>query len=201
MSVTSLTLVRRAALASVVLSLPAWAAGAESAAPRADAPTAVWTPKELTFVYQGFTSHYSCDGLRDKMRDVLLSLGARNDLHVDPYGCTAPAGRPDPFAGVRIKMNVLTPAPAGATPAASGANPAPGTSPAATVPALWKKIDLRLNQDPVYEAGDCELIEQIRQKILPQFTTRNVDFGSNCVPHQLSPGGTWLRAEVLVAEP
>jgi hypothetical protein len=185
MWIPSLKLARLAAVAAV-FSLPAWAAGAESAAPPADAEPAVWTPKELTFVYQGFTSHYSCDGLREKMRQVLLTLGAREDLEVWPYGCTSPAGRPDPFPGVRIKMSVLNPV--------SGAPAA-----AATVPAQWKKVDVRLNRDPVNEAGDCELLEQVKQKILPQFTTRHVDFSSNCVPHQLSTGGNWLRAEVLTA--
>jgi hypothetical protein len=168
--------------------------GAESGAPPADAVPAVWMAKELSFVYQGFTSRYSCDGLFEKMRRVLLELGARDDLDVSRYGCTAATGSPDPFPGVRIKMNVLTPAPA------ANASPADGRPPAATVPAQWKKVDVRLNRDPVYEAGDCELIEQIKQKILPQFTTRNVEFSSNCVPHQLSAGGTWLRAEVLITD-
>ena len=39
--------------------------------------SAVWTQKEFQFVYQGFTTKYSCDGLRDKMRTVVLELGAR----------------------------------------------------------------------------------------------------------------------------
>ncbi|HVP33960.1 MAG TPA: hypothetical protein VMT09_09985 [Steroidobacteraceae bacterium] len=155
----------------------------------AAAPTesAVWMPKELTFVYMGFTAHYSCDGLLDKMRRVLLMLGARADLDVTRYGCSSSYGTPDPFPGVRIKMSVLAPAPNGAPPAAP-------------VPAQWKSVEVRLNKDPLYEAGDCELIEQIRQKILPQFTTRKVEFNSNCVPNQLSAGGTWLRAEVLTAD-
>lgn len=188
MSIRSLEVVRRAALAALVLSLPALAGAADGAAAPAAAESAVWTPKELNFVYQGFTSHYSCDGLMDKMRRVLLTLGARNDLKVSPYGCTSLDGRPDPFPGVRIRMNVLKPAPAG------------GTSQAANVEAQWKRVDLRLDSDPVWEAGDCELLEQIRQKILPQFATRNVDFSSNCVPHQLSTGGNWLRAEVLISD-
>jgi hypothetical protein len=192
MRVTNPEAVRRAALAAAaaLLCLPAWAADPESTAAPEEAQSAVWTPKELTFLYQGFTSHYSCTGLRDKMRDVMITLGARSsDLEVREWGCTAVTNRPDPFPGVKIKMNVLQPAPAGAT-----------GSDTAVVPAHWKKVDVRLNKDPVWEAGDCELMEQIKQRILPQFTTRSVDFNSHCVPHQLSPGGTWLRAEVLVTE-
>jgi hypothetical protein len=68
------------------------------------------------------------------------------------------------------------------------------------VPAHWKIIDLLANRDPVDTAGDCELIEQIRQKVLPLFATRNVDYSSTCEPHQLLIGATRLKAEVLVAD-
>jgi hypothetical protein len=184
---------RLGAGAALLMGIGAAVAGTDAPGTPPPGQPAVWTPKELNFVYQGFTAHYSCEGLREKVRQALLILGARADLTVSPYGCTSQEGRPDPFPGVHIKMSVLTPAPAG-TAAPAGAN-----QPAAAVGADWKKIDLRLDTDPVAQAGDCELIEQIKRNILPQFTARNVDFSSSCVPHQLSPGGTWLRAEVLVA--
>jgi hypothetical protein len=34
----------------------------------------------------------------------------------------------------------------------------------------------------------------------PQFTTRNVEYFSSCLPHQLYVGATVLRAEVLAAD-
>jgi hypothetical protein len=151
-------------------------------------PAAVWTPKELRFVYMGFTATYSCDGLRDRVREILLTLGARKDLEVRQSPCSAPFGTPEPFPGVMIKMNVLTPA-AATTPA--------GT---ATVLAHWKKVDLTASQEALRAAGECELIEQIKQSVLPLFTVRNVEYKSTCVPHQLTPGGTQLRAEVLVPD-
>ena len=63
---------------------------------------------------------------------------------------------------------------------------APGTTPVASV---WRNVDVPRTQ-PLAAAGDCELTEQIKQSILPLFTTRNVEYRSTCVPHQLSPGGT-----------
>lgn len=187
MWIPSLKPMRQTALAALVLSFPVWAAGAESAAPSADAQPAVWTPKELTFVFQGFTAHYSCDGLRDKIVHVLGELGARRDFEVSYYGCSSPFGRPDPFPGVRIKMHVLQPA---------GANDKSTDS----VGAHWRRVDLHLDKDPVWEASDCELLEQIKQHILPLFATRNVDFGSNCVPHQAYLG-THLAADLLFPDP
>jgi hypothetical protein len=173
------------ALVLAALSVPG-RASAQAAAP--EAQPAMWTPKELRLIYQGFTTHYSCDGLRDKVRQALLQLGARADLSVQETACASSAGRPDPFPGVNIKVQVLKPWDGAA---AADAQP---------VPAHWKSIDLKLNRDPLHEAGDCELLEQIKQTVLPLFTTRNVQYSSNCVPHQLSPGGTRLSAEVLVSD-
>src|SRR5690349_4550812 len=69
-----------AAVAAAFLS-SAWAAQTTTE------QSAVWTPKQVTFVYQGFTTRYSCDGLRDKLRDLLLKLGARKDLQVEETAC------------------------------------------------------------------------------------------------------------------
>jgi hypothetical protein len=165
------------------------AAALDAAAVAANAQSAVWAPKELHFIYQGFTTRYSCDGLREKVRTALLTLGARpQDLSVHESGCSAPFGRPDPFPGVSIKMQVLQPV------TAATASDAP------RVAAHWKALDLRLDRDPLSQSGDCELLEQIKQSILPLFSSRNIDYSSNCVPHQLSAGGTRLRAEVLMSD-
>ena len=151
---------------------------------------AVWTPRELNFTFLGFTAHYSCDGLQARMQKVLLMLGARpTDLQVLPGPCAAPYGRPDRFANVRVKMNVLVPA--------VGERGAADTP---TVPAHWKMVNLTASKDVVKEAGDCELIEQVKQSVLPLFTTRDVDYKSTCIPFQLTVGGTQLRTQVLVPD-
>ena len=175
------------------VSLPALAqAPAAPAAPPENAPPptwAVWAPKELRFVYMGFTSHYSCDGLRDKMRAILLQLGARSDLTVQEVPCSGMAGRPSEFPGVTVKMNVLTPWDAASSNAA-----------ATPVPAHWKVVDISTEHDPLREAGDCELIEQVKSRALPLFSTRNVEYRSTCIPNQLQIGGTQLKPEVLIAD-
>ena len=177
---------QRSGLAGAAVLAVCWAAAA-AAAPQTDSPTeAVWTAKELRFAYQGFTTKYSCDGLRDKMRRILLKLGARADMQLQS-SCTNLTG-PDPFAGVNIKVNVLQPVEPGAA----------GTSGA--VAAHWKTVDLVLHQDPVQASGDCELVEQVKLRVLPLFTTRNVEYSSSCVPHQLNVGDIRLRAEVLVSD-
>jgi hypothetical protein len=172
------------ALIAVLVCSSAWAEESDSAQP------AVWTQQKFDFIYQGFTTKYSCDGLRDKMRDILLQLGARSDLKLGYWGCSSRSGVPDPFPGVSVTMSV--PVPAGDPKAAAGEP---------SVPAHWKPVVLKLDNDPLSEAGECELVEQVKHNVLKYFSVRNPEFITNCVPHQLSPGGTQLSAEVLVADP
>jgi hypothetical protein len=89
---------------------------------------------------------------------------------------------------VKVKMSVLQPAPDN-----------PGAD-AQVVQAYWKPVKLPYRQSAIDAAGQCELIEQFNQKVLPLFTTRNVDVKAACVPHQLEPLGTKLQAEVLVTD-
>ena len=148
-----------------------------------------WAAREFRFTYQGFTARYSCDGLSDRVRAVLLLLGARKqDLQVTPTGCGAGFGRPTPFPAVAVKMSVLEPL---------DAKTPQGTESLASV---WRNVDVSRPQS-LAAAGDCELTEQIKASILPLFTTRAIEYRSTCVPHQLTPGGTTLKTDVLVPVP
>jgi hypothetical protein len=177
-----------AAVVTASLCMPAWAATDESA-PAGPGEPAVWAPKEVQFVYSGFTTKYSCDGLRDRVKEMLLALGARkSDLKVTETPCSGDPGHPNPFPGVRIKMSVLQPTDQAPTPDGQ------------TVTAQWKQVDLLKGQFGLNAAGQCELLEQFKQKVLPLFTTRNVDLQSSCVPHQLDGVGLRLKTEVLVTD-
>jgi hypothetical protein len=176
---------RVAAFASIAAMACAFAqAASPPGVAGAGSASAIWVPKEFTFRYQGFTTQYSCDGLRDKMRKILLELGARPDLDVSNYGCTRLSG-PDPFPGVRVKMEVLQ---------------AAGAQAGQAVAAHWNKVDLLARRDPIDATADCELILQIKQQVLPLFATRDVDYSSTCNKRQLVPGGTRLTADVLVPD-
>ena len=184
---------RNLAASVIVFAILAPAIGAEALAeaPVENAPPAwsVWTPKQLRFLFSGFTSYYSCDGLRDKMRAILLQLGARADLTVQPVPCSGGAGRPTEFPGVTVNMNVPVPWDAQTSNAA-----------ATPVPAHWQTVVISTELDPLREAGDCELIEQVKARVLPLFSARNVDYHSTCVPHQLQIGGTRLKADMLIVD-
>ena len=179
------------AVVACVLGSSAWAAEGVAEGMSGEPQLAVWTDKELTFVYQGFTTRYSCDGLRDKVRGVLLDLGAeKKGLKVMELGCSSPSGRPDPFPGVRVKMRVLQPA----------GSVDPKQTDEIPVAAHWKPLDLKLRDSFSNDSGECELVEQIRHSIVPLFATRNVDLQTSCIPHQASATRPSLKMEVLVAD-
>jgi hypothetical protein len=182
------------AVAACLLASSVWAAEGDAPEGASGEPQlAVWTDKELTFVYQGFTTRYSCDGLRDKVRGVLLDLGAqKKTLKIQEQGCTSASGRPEPFPGVHVKMRILQPT----------ASVSPQQSDQTPVPAHWQPVDLKLRDSSFSnDSGECELVEQIRSAILPQFATRNVELNSNCIPHQASATRPTLKMEVLVPDP
>ena len=74
-------------------------AAAEVAAPQAEVVAGAWQHHKVTFDYTGFTSLYSCDGLEDHVRQILLHLGARKDVKVSPRDAR-PGGRTQPHAWV-----------------------------------------------------------------------------------------------------
>jgi hypothetical protein len=173
-----------AALVAASTCASAWGATDDGGQP------AVWTPKELQFTYSGFTTRYTCDGLRDRIRTILLTLGARkSDLKVVETPCSGNPDRPNPFPGVKIKMSVLQP---------TDQKPTPDGQ---IVTAHWQPVDLLKGEYGIDAAGECELLEQVNQKIVPLFPVRNVDIQTSCTPHQLSPTGTRLKAEALIADP
>ena len=173
----------RLAFVSLLTCSTAWAAPLPSAPVEPAHELAVWLPLELTFVYRHSTTQYSCSGLEARMKSLLLKLGARPDLDVRGYGCTQLTG-PDPLAGVKIRMNVL-----------EAAGPRPGLG------AHWKRVDLLADRNILEAAADCELIDQVAQKIVPLFTVRNVDYNATCQFRSPVPGSTRLKADVLVADP
>ena len=169
-----------AAAMALLAAVPALAAADDSV-------SAVWVPKKVQFIYQGFTTHYSCGGLRDRVEAMLAKLGAQ-DLKVREMACVRAAG-PTHFPGVSVNMRVLVPA--------SSGDAAKDKNAGAPVQAHWQNVDVMPQSASYSEQGNCELIEQFKRTFLPLFTTRNVKYQTTCVPHQITLG-TYLSAEVLL---
>jgi hypothetical protein len=179
------------ALGSVFLASIGILASAAQASPSSAEPGA-WKEQELSFDFMGFTDHYTCSGLQEKMRLVLRELGARSDLRVFEPSCLDQSLRTHPIPSVRMQFASLVPGPG----AQAGAGTNAGTS-AAPVAGAWKRVDLvgagKLDKD------ECELVEQIVSDLLPHFAVRNVQRPANCVPHTRTL--TALQLEVFAPLP
>ncbi len=172
------------AAALVLASLCAGASQPARSAAGSGNEAAVWVQREINFRYVGFATRYSCDGLRDRMRRILLQLGARDDLMMTGYGCVG-VNSPETTPGVRIVMHVLEPA---------------GSTAGQAVAAHWKTVDLLTDRDPLDAARDCELISQLDRDVLPLFAVRHLDYSAACSVNTPLIGGTRLKADVLVAD-
>ena len=170
------------------LALPPWTFAADGMLP------AVWKEQRLDFSYLGLTSRYSCQGLRDKMRALLLDLGARRDLKVSVTACDESAGGAHLGSlGPSLRIEFFAPMLADASLKPLGAGD--------LAPLSAGYDTFTLTNDPFrnFGIGDCELVEQFVRQILPKFVTRNVKQDITCVPHQLSGTRFFVRGEVLRA--
>ncbi len=188
-------LVATLALSSATLPTHASLAAEPAAAPPpapAPAPAPApgeWQKHKYTFAYLGFTSTYSCDGLADQLKRLLLAAGARADAKSEPGVCASPYGRPDKFARADLTFYTLAPLDQGGPP---GEKPASG---------VWRTVALAPHSPQGLQIGDCELVDQFRAQVLPMFTTRNVVNKVTCVPHQESGTLIDLRFDVFAAAP
>jgi hypothetical protein len=148
----------------------------------------VWQKHEYSFQFMGFTTTYSCDGLADKLKTLLIASGARPDATARAGACASGFGRPDKFA--RADLTFYTLAPAGSV--ASDSKPMDG---------IWLPVTIAPHHPREVAAGDCELVEQFRSNVLGMFTTRNVESRTTCVPHQLSGSAIYLKFESFAALP
>jgi hypothetical protein len=166
------------------------AALAEVSTPPPAATVGTWQKHQYSFAFMGFTTTYSCDGLADKLKKLLLVAGARPDVKSQPGACASGFGRPDKFARADLTFYTLSP----------GTTPDPA-APQKPVEAIWRPVAFAAHSPRELGVGDCELIEQFRNNVLPMFNTRNAVNHTTCIPHQESGSLIDLKFDSFTAAP
>ncbi|MDP9014700.1 MAG: hypothetical protein M3O41_18980 [Pseudomonadota bacterium] len=179
------------------------AAAGTPAAPVGAAPTpaagnplaAVWKEQRIDFLYLGRTARYSCEGLRDKVRAMLLDLGARRDLKVTALGCedTGRAG----VNSIASSLSIVFSAPALADPADKPSH----EGDLAATDARFEPFTIAGDAFRNMGVGDCELVEEFTHQILPKLVTRDLKRDIACVPHQQSGSRFLVKGEILRSLP
>ena len=205
-----LAVLQTCAVVQVGIGVPVWAVAAQAAAavqgaavpgaaPQAAAPypitgnpvAAVWKERHVEFFYVGRTARYSCEGLRDKVRAMLLDLGARRDPTIVAMGCEDDARGRVSAGGPHLSITFSV-----------AALPDPGVKPVragdlAATDARFVAFSITTDAFRNMGIGDCELVAQFARQILPKLVVRNVRQDITCIPNELSGSHFMLRGEVL----
>ncbi|HMN43987.1 MAG TPA: hypothetical protein PKE27_05415 [Povalibacter sp.] len=160
------------------------------AAPENAEIEAVWKKQQITFVYRGYSTFYTCSALRQKLRSILTELGARDTLTLHGYACDDSSGN--------ARFDVLLESPVAATEENVAAltgysseqrlvarvrgEPLPGAADLERFPASWETISFSRNRSMRLDAGDCELVEQLLRAILPLLSVQIVSNNLRCSP-------------------
>jgi hypothetical protein len=146
-----------------------------------------WEHHHATLNYYGITALYSCDGLEQNIRSLLLYLGARKDAAVSARGCPRGSSVPSNIAIVDIDFYSLSP-----SAEAEGAN---------IVQARWTPVTVNPTRPYYMGRGDCELIYELKEILSKNFSLRELNYQTNCVPHQITLDAFSIQAEALKALP
>lgn len=144
-----------------------------------------WKHHHSTFSYYGLTALYTCDGLEEKVKQILLYLGARPDAQVQATGCGPGPDSPSHTAFVTVDFNTVQ------------AEATPDSGDAVGVQAQWAGRQVAPRHPRFIDAGDCELIDGLRAVLKDGFSWRGLDYSATCVPYDLTLGDFNVRGEVL----
>lgn len=164
---------------------------------------AKWQVQEIKYSYVGFTTAYNCDAAASKIKAILVALGAHPDTRVNATGC--PLSRP--AKNFFITVTAVTPVPADQAVETAGEKSRQELLQRLGVkqnftdqfPATWKSVDLAKERRLDIRPGDCELIEGLRDRVLPKLSLKIEEDRVSCTPNQLSSHSPQLRVSALVA--
>jgi hypothetical protein len=121
--------------------------------------------------------------LESNIRALLQHLGARKDLTVRAYGCPGGYNQPGRTAIVDVDFYSLAP-----SADANAAN---------NVQARWTPVTVSAYRPNSIGRGDCELIEEMKDILSKNFSLRDLNYRTDCVPHEVSVNDFSVKAEIL----
>jgi hypothetical protein len=170
--------------------------------------SAVWHSQEFEFEYAGGSTMYSCGGLRDVVRRILLRLGAREDLKVTVYDCEIA------YVPARVRITLTSAMPANDPEllqqlttydarqqliARMRGETLPTASDLERIPAVWRRISLVSDRKLRLLPSDCDLVRRMRRVVLPRLGVQVVRDQLNCFSDFGSIGRPRLTVDALIA--
>lgn len=165
---------------------------------------ATWKTQEIRYSYTGFTTAYNCDAFEDRIKTILRALGAHEQTRVSTQGCNFSR----PSRTFFVTITTATPVPVAEAPAKSPADVSkeellkrlgvPAAQLDETFPAQWKTINLARERRLNLQGGDCELMEGLKNHVLPKLSVKVVSDRVQCIPRQVSIQAPELTVSALV---
>jgi hypothetical protein len=156
--------------------------------PDAAVVEAVWKPQRINFVYRGYSTLYSCSGLQDKLEKILTTVGARDGVELRAYSCD------DAQSIARFQIALASPVEAtpenveeltsydahDALVARVRGERLATAEDVQRFPAEWKTISFARSREMRLAPGDCELVQQLREHVLPHMSVQIVTDRVHC---------------------
>lgn len=195
-----------AGLCSAAVPLAASAAPAPAAAPDSANVQYEWRPQQIRYSYTAFTTAYDCDAAAAKLKEILTTLGAHPQTQVRATGCNL--NRPSRM----FFISITTATPVAVTDETRASTASTRTSEQALIEKLggksavttepfgatWQTIDLSANRKLDLQPGDCELMEGLRNHVLPKIGVKVINDRVQCFPNTLSINTPQLEVSALV---
>lgn len=143
----------------------------------------IWEHRHASFHYDGITSLYSCAGLESNVRALLKHMGARQDLTVRAYGCPGGYNAPGRTAIVDVDFYSLA--------------PSADADAAKSVQARWTPLTVSANHPNFLGHGDCELMHEMKDILSKNFSLRDLNYRTDCMPYEVNINDFSIKAEIL----
>lgn len=170
---------------------------------------ALWNEQQIQFAYRGDLAAHTCAGLSAQLRSFLRLLGAREDMRISVRGCDDPTT-------TRV-VSITLASPVEATPQIVTELTSHDTrselvarvrgedlATADTLrrfPAVWRSISFSNALRGRFTLADCELLEQVRNKVMPKLAIRIVSDRLRCSSIRGGSGRPALTVAALVPGP
>jgi len=141
---------------------------------------AVWIAHNMIVDLHDMPKRYGCEDLRDKFRDILLSIGAREDLKVVPYRCC------EWSPGVRLQFSL----------------------PQVVHDSQLRYADLQAGSGTVrmepgrphsLDAADCALMRRVKDTLFAALPVRLVSYRLTCLAPPSRPPAFRMSVQALTA--
>jgi len=150
---------------------------------RALSEPAVWQHHEAAIHYFARGTSYSCSGIEDKVRQILLYAGARRDLTVRATGCDQGPFLPSHMASVQVAFDALATAPDAAT--------------AGAIASEWVTLSMTPMRSKFLQPSDCDLVRAMKGVLTKSFSWQGLDFGTSCFPYARAANSFDVKGAVL----